>query len=359
MRDRGVGFPNNGAADQGWKLYITSLVMILTAGLFVVARVATRLMRRAWGWDDIAIVVSLAFSIVLSVAIQLAVTHGYGMHKADLTQAELATSLKWFFIAQTPYKVVVCLNKVSVIMLYLRIFVGGSFRIATYAVLFVVVGYGIGGIFATIFQCIPIKGAWLKGSDAKCINSDIFWVAYAVLNILTDIMVVALPIWPIMRLQLRRRERFMLCGVFLMGIFVTITSILRITSVQNSLHNRQDQTWNFIERGIWTLVEANLGIISACLPVLKHPSPCSSPPLRQHLKSSTAALGLVLRRRRSLLPHRQPPSTNNTTTNHTSSQAACDQPNHANPRFWRAPLKTEVNVSISAAGGEGAGGGGG
>lgn len=52
---------------------------------------------------------------------------------------------------------------------------------------------------------------------------------------------------------------------------VTITSILRAVSVQNSLANKSDTTWNFIDRGIWTLIEANSGIIGACLPALRQP----------------------------------------------------------------------------------------
>jgi 1-acylglycerone phosphate reductase len=52
---------------------------------------------------------------------------------------------------------------------------------------------------------------------------------------------------------------------------VTVTSILRTTSVSNSLEKKADITYNFIDRGIWTLTEANLGIISACLLVLKQP----------------------------------------------------------------------------------------
>ncbi|KAF9775280.1 hypothetical protein IL306_006648 [Fusarium sp. DS 682] len=135
----------------------------------------------------------------------------------------------------------------------------------------VVVGYSIGGIGATIWQCVPIKGAWDKSVDATCIDSNKFWVAYAVLNILTDVMVLGLPILPIMRLQTSAREKLLLCCIFLLGGFVTITSILRVTSVSNSLKNKKDQTYNFIDRGIWTLIEANLGIITACLPVLRQP----------------------------------------------------------------------------------------
>lgn len=52
---------------------------------------------------------------------------------------------------------------------------------------------------------------------------------------------------------------------------VTVTSILRVTAVANSVHNQKDQTWHFIPRGVWTLIEANLGIICSCLIVLRRP----------------------------------------------------------------------------------------
>lgn len=52
---------------------------------------------------------------------------------------------------------------------------------------------------------------------------------------------------------------------------VTVTSIIRVTSVSNSLKNVSDEIFNFVSRGIWTTVEANLGIVSTCLPILKKP----------------------------------------------------------------------------------------
>jgi hypothetical protein len=41
--------------------------------------------------------------------------------------------------------------------------------------------------------------------------------------------------------------------------------------VSESVKNQSDITYSFIPRGIWTLVEANLGIITSCLVVLKKP----------------------------------------------------------------------------------------
>ncbi|KAK6412043.1 hypothetical protein LTR95_018022 [Oleoguttula sp. CCFEE 5521] len=266
-----LGFPHGGLPDQGWKLYITSLVMIVTAGLFTLSRCVLRLHTRQFGRDDTVIVVSLLFSVLLSVTIQLAVEHGYGMHKVDLTKSELLAALRWFFIAQTPYKVVTCLNKVSAILLYQRIFISRRFQIAAWICLGIVVSWSLGSIAATILQCIPIAGSWDKSVHAKCIDSNAFWMGYSISNILTDVMVLALPIPQVLKLHLDLRERILLCGVFLMGGFVTVASILRATAVHNSLRNQSDSTWNFISRGIWTLIEANLGIICASLPILKRP----------------------------------------------------------------------------------------
>lgn len=54
-----MGFPAGGFANQGWKLYLTSLIMILSAGLFVIIRIATRIRTGKLGADDYTIVFSL------------------------------------------------------------------------------------------------------------------------------------------------------------------------------------------------------------------------------------------------------------------------------------------------------------
>ncbi|KAL7923337.1 putative PTH11-typeG-protein-coupled receptor [Trichoderma austrokoningii] len=271
MGPKGMGFPIDGVDNHGWKLYIVSMTMVTFSGLVVVARCVGRLYLYNFGADDVVIIISLLSSVAVSAAIQIGIENGYGMHKADLTATELKTALKWFFIAQTPYKVTICLSKVAIILLYLRIFVTQKFRIAAYTVMGIIIAWTIGAVASTIFQCVPIAGAWDKQVDAACIDSDIFWLAYAVMNILTDFMVLALPIAPIIALQLSTRSKLMICAIFLMGGFVTFTSILRAASVKNSLANKSDTTWNFINRGIWTLIEANSSIVGACLPALWQP----------------------------------------------------------------------------------------
>jgi hypothetical protein len=147
----------------------------------------------------------------------LAIENGYGMHKADLKKAELSLALKQFFIAQTPYKVTVGLNKIAIVLLYQRIFISRGFRMAAWTAMFILAGWTVATVGATIGQCNPIQGAWDKNIKASCINSDIFWVVYAVGNILTDVMVLALPIPSILSLKLNVRDKVLLCGIFLLG----------------------------------------------------------------------------------------------------------------------------------------------
>lgn len=147
----------------------------------------------------------------------LAVENGYGMHNKDLTKHELRLAQKQFFIAQTPYQMTVGLNKVAIILLYLRIFITSRFRIAAFLVLFIVVSWTIATVGATFGQCVPVRGAWDKSIKANCINYDVFWVPYAVGNIITDCMVLALPIPSILALEMNRRDKVLFCGIFLLG----------------------------------------------------------------------------------------------------------------------------------------------
>ncbi|KAK4561490.1 hypothetical protein LTR86_004808 [Recurvomyces mirabilis] len=211
------GFSTDGVPDQGWKIYIASTSLVIGAGLFVIARWITRIKTHQLGSDDYAILASLCFSIILSVSMQLAVLHGYGQHKHDLTKPQLHKALFWFFIEQIQYKMVICLNKVSVVLLAKRIFIARIFQIQAWVVLGLISCWTIASVGATVFQCVPVRGAWNSTIGAKCIDTSMFWMAYAIINILTDAICIALPIPEVLQLRLNSRQKAMLCAVFLLG----------------------------------------------------------------------------------------------------------------------------------------------
>jgi hypothetical protein len=95
----------DGIPDRGYKLFITALVMVLIAAIFVAIRLATRIHLRQFGWDDLFLVIALVASVMTTIAINLgklkdcpdlnnsqheltftflAVVNGYGRHKKDM-----------------------------------------------------------------------------------------------------------------------------------------------------------------------------------------------------------------------------------------------------------------------------------
>ena len=61
-----MGFSMGGEANQRWNLYLTSLIMILSAGLIVIARTVTRFQTVKVGADDYTI---LAWSMLCNISI--------------------------------------------------------------------------------------------------------------------------------------------------------------------------------------------------------------------------------------------------------------------------------------------------
>ena len=106
--------------------------------------------------------------------------------------------------------------------------------------------------------------------------------------------------------------------------------------MQNSLKNRKDQTYNFIERGIWTLLEANLGIVSACLPVLKPALGTLFPHLFGTLEGRTTK------------PYPHHHVTIGGSSHPSGHRSAGSTHNQSNPRYWSGPQKNEINVPVSA-----------
>ncbi|KAJ5790845.1 uncharacterized protein N7518_007856 [Penicillium psychrosexuale] len=153
--------------------------MVLTAAIFVTIRLATRIHLKEFGWDDLFLVIALAASVMTTIAINLAVVHGYGRRKADMGEG-IHIALKWFFVAQIPYKIALGFTKASIVLLYLRVFITESFQRAGKGFLAVIAAWTVASVLVTIFQCIPIEASWNHKIKVKqCVDKDSWWYAFA------------------------------------------------------------------------------------------------------------------------------------------------------------------------------------
>ncbi|OCL09050.1 hypothetical protein AOQ84DRAFT_376185 [Glonium stellatum] len=75
------------------------------------------------------------------------------------------------------------LDDFSILLFYRRIIPIENLRLRWWAILAVTVGYNIGGIFASIFSCMPIAKTWdVNITAGYCINKGVFYIAGGVLN---------------------------------------------------------------------------------------------------------------------------------------------------------------------------------
>ncbi|MCJ1477259.1 hypothetical protein MMC13_005930 [Lambiella insularis] len=175
-----------------------------------------------------------------------------------------------FWISQIVYKVTITATKISILLLYLRIFPHQKFRYATFVVMAFVFSYATASILATVFQCLPVSRVWDKSVSGHCINLTAFWYANAGSSIFSDLMIFVLPIPVIHSLHLPFRQKVALVMVFAIATFVCVTSVLRMTTL-NVASKSNDQTYGTLISTTWTTIELNTGIICACMPMLRGP----------------------------------------------------------------------------------------
>ncbi|KAL6862266.1 hypothetical protein J3F83DRAFT_745619 [Trichoderma novae-zelandiae] len=277
MIDLGIDGPLLGRRDaiddgdpnpRGESLAHLSIIFVSLAGFSVILRLLTRYFHtKAFGADDALIVAALALAACMTAAYNGEAGNGFGLHSDQLDQDHKVLAFKWFFVAQILYKVTTCLTKMSLGMLYLRIFPDRKFRIAVISVMAITTAYTLAAVLMTIFACKPIEKSWRKTLPGVCVNSISIWYSTSVLNIVTDVLIIGLPLNEIRRLQLRLARKLLLCALFSLGVFVIACTVIRMITVSPQT-TASDQTYYQAVSNSWTFVETNVGILCACLPIV-------------------------------------------------------------------------------------------
>lgn len=104
--------------------------------------------------------------------------------------------------------------------MYNRIFPTQTMNTGVCILGFMVLAWWIAVIFVSLFQCSPIPAAWDKALLAKgatCIDDNKFFIGNAVPNIITDLLILTLPIYEVYRLQMSTLQKAAVSGLFLLG----------------------------------------------------------------------------------------------------------------------------------------------
>ncbi|CZR51424.1 related to integral membrane protein [Phialocephala subalpina] len=245
----------------------TNIALVVLAGFFVGLRFLSRWKKRAYiGIDDYFIILAYVFLLALLSIGLLMIYYGLGVHAASVDINQHIAIGKCLIAFGCIYVTTVAITKVSLLLMYCRIFPVRSIRIGCWILGALSIGWCISIIVISIFQCTPIAKAWNPTIPGHCVNLKGEFIGNAVPNILTDIAILSLPMPSVWHLHTAIIQRCQLSIVFLLGSFVVFTSIYRFKTLFE--FEPSDLTWTLADSGTWVIVECSAGIISACLPTL-------------------------------------------------------------------------------------------
>lgn len=117
------------------------------------------------------------------------------------------------------YAIGLGLVKCSITTMLLTVFSVKSFRLAGYAVLAICVLWGVMTILVAFLLCRPLGYNWnLLPPSGHCGNQQSAYAAVGITDILTDVMILVLPLPMIWKLQLPLGNKIALAGLLCLGI---------------------------------------------------------------------------------------------------------------------------------------------
>ncbi|KAH7008820.1 hypothetical protein EDB80DRAFT_717523 [Ilyonectria destructans] len=255
-------------AHESRKSTIIAIVssVLTVAFLLVSMRVYTRaVLLRNFGFDDWCCIFAFISTLACGALIAQNTTNGLGAHQSTLSEEELTEYLKIFYWSILTYNIALAAIKMTFLLQYYRAMTTHKLKKAYIAALVVVGLWSLSQIFLQAFTCTPVKAFWDKTVSGSCIPSNPTWYINAAGNIVTDVLILILPLPIILKLKLGRRQKYILMSILCLGFFTCTISIIRI----RFLSIEGDGTWRNVDTAGWSIGELCSGIVCACLPTIR------------------------------------------------------------------------------------------
>ncbi|KAI0376105.1 hypothetical protein F5Y04DRAFT_267193 [Hypomontagnella monticulosa] len=243
----------------------SQVIDLVLAYVFVGLRIwARRTRKMSLGHDDWLIIAALVPLTAYAIVGWLLVSFGEGRHIIFVTNS--AGFVQGYVAVIVAYALCVVLTKLSILCFYCRIFSPVKRLLYTsWGFGIFIVAYDLALIFVAAFQCIPLSSMW-TGVPGKCYNTVPPFTTLGIVNVVTDVGILALPIPHILQLRLTVTQRIQLCGIFLLGGVVCVFGIVRVVALAQAPEG--DASYNQVWSGVWSFCEIAIGIVAACLPTL-------------------------------------------------------------------------------------------
>ena len=279
--------PNRGPA-----VFALSAAMIACSSVFVFFRMASRIgIVKKVMLDDYFIIFAWLLAFGISYSVCDAAHFGLGKHEVDVPPFRRGTLNRLQYTFTALYNPALMTTKTSILVFFLTLSKQQRvFKWTIWATLFVVNGAGLALTLMNIFQCRPMSVTFvdIRPPESRCIDIVTLYLSSAPVNIITDIVILLLPMPVLKAMHLPRKQKWILYVTFGFGIFVAVVDVVRISYLQDAALTKaednisrqgqgnaasqeriNDFSWYIAYSFMWSVIEVNVGIMIACVPALK------------------------------------------------------------------------------------------
>ncbi|KAH9903658.1 hypothetical protein F4778DRAFT_93335 [Xylariomycetidae sp. FL2044] len=296
--------------------YSVVIIAGVLSTLAVLTRLASRFVVKTFKVEDAFLIIALGMFAGLAYTNYAgAISPGVAVHQWNVPIKDLG---RWFYllhIASVFYGLGMMFLKLAILYDWLRIFVPTGQRSAIFWTIHILIWcnivFYVSGTFFELFQCTPAQKIWDPlfegGSCSIDINANNF--ASSLINLVSDIAVIAVPQWVIWNLKMPRWKRIAVSVLFVIGVFATACGLARFVYLLRILDS-SDAIYNLSILGLWGVGEMAAGFLIIGIPAA--PKAAQTIPFSESvgslLRSWTRRDGSSSYERRNVLSWRKPTS---------------------------------------------------
>ncbi|KAF2847531.1 hypothetical protein T440DRAFT_538617 [Plenodomus tracheiphilus IPT5] len=256
-------------------LPITILISTISSILVVTAmsiRIFTRFrLLHQFAIEDVLMVIATIGFFGFLGALFSSAPYGLGKHMWDITLSQALLLLHRVYAGQILYCFHMYPAKLAVVLQVKHIFTSSLLKReflywACWATIALLTSSYVSILFICVFPCVPIRKAWGPAVEGWCMDRSLPGITGAMTGLVTDLVVLVLPVIGVAGLQMPRRQKIAVAAVFAVGVFACTTSAIRLNFTLDT-HLKDDTTYWFIVQATCAIAESAAVMLCCCFPV--------------------------------------------------------------------------------------------
>jgi hypothetical protein len=210
--------------DNSTTMRVTNIILCVVAISCVLLRLGFKVFEFGFaelGLDDYAVIAATILGVPTVVIIDRGVVpNGLAKDVWTVPFDDITKFAFWLYVLAITYFLLIAIVKLALLFFFLRIFPKPIIRKLLWATIAFDVLYGIAFALVAIFSCQPISHYWDQwdtGGSGRCVNINHVAWSNAIISIILDVWMLALPLYEVFKLQLSLRDRISVAIMFLVG----------------------------------------------------------------------------------------------------------------------------------------------